>query len=529
MSTCCQASCGKDNNLRVIARSDFLFAAGAVAVIAGLLFPFSPRILDVLLIFSLSLTVAVLLITFSARSALQVLGLPLLIVLATMLRMALSTACSRLILSQDNADTFTGLLGAVLVDNKGLFAILAFAVLVIIIFAVICKTARGISRNAAGFITDIVPVKQTGIDNNLSAGVIDKGRARELRTKISRQAGFFAAMAGTARFILCAAVIELALVIVNVTASLAAEAVSPAATSSRHFTSDCEPRPLRAYTTLAVGAGLVSQMSALLAAVACGYFVRKSAVSDAADDEICEDEFTTRIKVVAKELTPAQTPELQYDDVAAGISGIEAVESRFVESNSADEKDVPELRLWQEVKNDKSYKAMAELLDGKGADTVKTLLTAAETVEELGVTIPVNIAVHLAKKGRRCLLIDLDFQRDAISKVFEVVAVPGQPVKTCVNNLWVWPAGNFAKNDKTDLRKVICGLESRYDRFIVYAPNINHSEHWDKIADCIQAAMLFGDVRKGGEFANSAMRGFHKLLVNRGCEILEPAEGFGNF
>ena len=96
-------SINKPDNTGIISRNDFLFTVGAIAVIAGLLFPASAHILDVLLIFSISLTASVLMITFSAKSASQVLGFPLVIVLTTMLHMALSIASARITISHGDA------------------------------------------------------------------------------------------------------------------------------------------------------------------------------------------------------------------------------------------------------------------------------------------------------------------------------------------------------------------------------------------------------------------------------------------
>jgi hypothetical protein len=133
----------------IIGRTGFLFIAGAIAIIAGLLFPLSAYVLDVLLIFSMSLTMALLIITFSGRGALEVSGFPLLIVLVTMLRMALSVACSRLILSQGNAGTIIGLCGSIFVINNMMLAVLIFGILMMVSFGTICKAVKGISHITA--------------------------------------------------------------------------------------------------------------------------------------------------------------------------------------------------------------------------------------------------------------------------------------------------------------------------------------------------------------------------------------------
>ena len=370
-----------------------LFIAGAVAIIAGLLFPLSSHILDVLLIFSVSLTAAALIITFSARGALEVLGFPLLIVLATMLRMALSVACSKLILVQGDAGTIINLLGGIIVRNNCMFAILTFGALAVVIFGIICKAVKGISRTGTEFTVDIVPIKQIGIDSDLNAGVINNSQALKLREKIARETGFFVAMSGAGRFMLCGAVIELVVIIVNIAASMAVGAVTPTTPEIS----------VKTYATLAVGAGTMTQISALLVVLASVYLVRKSSVSPAASNGSSEQEFAKRIEVVAEEVNIKTEKKVITEDL------------QWFDEQGTDNNEKEDLILWslKDFKDSDYYEAIAELIQSKSADEAKTILMAAESVEELPVTIPINIAMRLAKRGQKCLLIDLDLERSA--------------------------------------------------------------------------------------------------------------------
>ena len=112
--------------------------------------------------------------------------------------------------------------------------------------------------------------------------------------------------------------------------------------------------------------------------------------------------------------------------------------------------------------------------------------------------MPVNVAMRLAQKGLKCLLIDLDLQRDAISKVFDIDSdkagnrahtdVLSGEIPSCVRNLWVWPASNFGKTDgcqsAINIKELIANLESRYDHLIIYAPNIKLLDSLDQIGCC---------------------------------------------
>ena len=526
MSIRCETNLNKSGNPRIIGRNDLLFIGAAIAVAAGLLFPPSAHILDVLLIFSVSLTAAVLIITFSAHSVPDVSGFPLLIVLTTMLRVALSAASTKLILSQDNTSTIISIFGSIIVGNNVMLAILIFGTLTAVVFGTICKAAKGISRTASEFTSDIVPIKQISVDSDLNAGVINKSQAFELREKIAREAGFFAAMGGTARFILCAAVIELAIAVVNIVGGMAAGTISGATAGLS----------VKTYTTLAVGAGMTTQIPALLVAVASIYLVRKSSPPPAANDEPAEQDFAKRIKVVANEVTPSQAIELQYGNIEAEQIVCEELEWSDEPRCMEDEKENDDLNLWvwEEIKDSDCYDAIAELIESKSDNETKTILMAAESVEELPVTVPVNIAMRLAQREKRCLLIDLDLERDAIAKVFDIDSAKRDDkaqkdgIETCISNLYVWPASQLAGTNKDNgesntknIKHIITRLESRYDRLIVYAPNVKLLADSDKIAGRIRAAMLFG---REGESESSAISDFHKLLIGSGCAIFEPRE-----
>jgi hypothetical protein len=507
-----------------------LLIAGAIAVVGGLLFPLSAHILDVLLIFSVSLTAAALVTTFSARGALQVQGFPLLIVLATMLRMALSLSCSKLILVQGDAGTIISLFGTIFVRNNPVLAILVFGTLAAIIFGIIYKTVKAISRTGTEFTADIVPIKQISIDSDLNAGVINKSQALSLREKIARERGFFVAMAGAARFILCCAVIELVIVIVNMVGSMTMGVAGGTTTAI----------PIKTYATLAVGAGMMTQISALVVAAASVYLVRKSSVSAAVNVGAVEQGFTKRIKVVAK--APGESAEITNPAANPDIKDEKKVITEDLEwfdesAEGENEKDDFDLWVWEEIKDSDYHEAIAALIESKSTDEARMILIAAERVEELPVTIPVNIAMRLAKRGRKCLLVDLDSQRDAISKVFELdsaehgdeaqrkAAATARP--TCISNLWVWSANNSGKGDcdgdMTNIKDALASLESRYDRLVIYAPNLKVRADSNTIASCAQAAMLFGSK---GEFEGSSISDFRKLLNSHGCTIFEPSNGF---
>ena len=559
---------------RIVSRNDFLLTAGAIAVIAGLVFPLSGHILDVLLIFSISLTAAVLIITLSAREASEVSGFPLLIVLSTALRMALSVACAKLILFQCDGGTIINALGQLAAGGNVMLTILVFCLPATIILRIVCKAVKGISHSVAEFGCGVAAMRELSIDSDLGAGAINKEQATNLRAIIARERRFFAAMNSAAKFMRCDAVIELLIIIANIVISTA---IGVAASTSVEITGQM-------YVALAVGAGIVTQLSVLIAAVSAEHLVRKSATAGGFDTEgrVSRRIGTERIKVAASEVVVPERAEPQYCKTTIPIDDAIMIESRFIESNSTetgslitgpgtdpneefntadfkrpdesqnagsyDNKD--DLSLWacKEIEDSTWYKLIAELIESKSTDEVKTILMAAENGEELPVTVPVNVAMCLAQKNKRCLLIDLDFERGAISRVFEIDSVnisndrqakaivtdtaKGEKerfgIPTCIGNLCVWPGNNCRKADEdtgaTNLRELTAELESRYDRLIIYAPNIRLLSDWKDVAKCTKTAILFGENGPKNDTEQSCIGDFHELLISCGSEVLKPTE-----
>lgn len=553
-----------------IMRTRSLLIAGVLTIAAGLLLPLSGRILDVLLIFSLSLTVAVLIITFSASRAVEVLGFPLLIVLAALLRMALSVAGSKLILSQGSAGTIIGFLGGIFVEENFVFTIMALGVLTVVIFGTISKAAKSISHTTEEFITDIVPAKQISIDSDLAAGLVDHTKAIRLRDGIAREIGFYAAMSGAAKFILCAAVIELMIIVVDIVASIAAAQGPPAAaqmSAGYSLYEGLQNGHLKIHATL--GAGMITQISALLAAIACKYLVQKTYVPCVADGPFGGAEAAERVKVVSSEVPSAPAVDSQHGNAIVAIeaqattedlklldgpqcseNGKDNFSQTVPSSTKAPGDDLPtgeiecvfehSLSLWGAADDSDYYDAITELIVSESGGDAKTILMAAESAKVLPVTVPVNVAIRLARNGQRCLLIDFDLERDAISSVFDINpnyaddAVNREAVTTAspagINNLWVWSASHLPNTEKDskcnepmNIKKALVSLEKQYDRVIVYAPDIRRLADLDGVAACVQGAMLFGgEAELPDASGDSAIRDFYKLLISCGCNILQP-------
>jgi hypothetical protein len=547
---------------RVVRRTNLLLVVVSLAVVAGLLFPLPSRIFDVLLVFSTSLTAAALIITFSAQQASQVQGFPWLIVLVTTLRVALSVASAKLIFLQGHAGTIVEMAGSLIVrDNNGLTVVI-FSVLTAIIFVIICRTAGNINKTGTELAANIIAAGQIGVDGKPDACLINNEQVFILRDDMAREAGFFTGMAGVAKFVLCAAVIELAIISFNTINGLAAGSATMNPTAS-----------VKTYLVLSTGIGMIVQISSLLTAVASGYLLRKTSAALSISMQ-SEEQPTDRIEIVASEASPAKDAESQDSVARTYPEPAEQIDAEFTEiacatATVADEAEsgidwLDEQLAGPNEKTDANsaalcydsddyYEAIAGLIESElpdHASTLKTILMGAEYTAELPVTMPINIAMCLAQNDLRCLLVDLDPQRNSIAKVFDIDTDDARTeettsdsgrhqghfgIGTCVDNLSVLPASDLAFSgnnlENRDLKHMLSGLERRYDRVILYAPNLravtsNPLSNLEQIADCIQIALPFSSQRGESEIEDSWRVRFRRVLESRGCKVLNPTQTF---
>ena len=155
----------------------------------------------------------------------------------------------------------------------------------------------------------------------------------------------------------------------------------------------------------------------------------------------------------------------------------------------------------------------------KASTHSRCLLLAGNSLEALPVTIPVNLAIHLAKTGT-CLLIDLDTKRDAISKVFDLTAeemptnLKVSSLPTPVENLSVWPARNFDFLKQMNLRGLLEGANKKYDHVLIYAPYLTTLADRKQIAASAKYAMAFtGDHKTDSRLI--------RLLDTCNCKVVQ--------
>ena len=260
-------------------RGDLALAFGIITILVVLILPMPAALLDFSLAISITFSVLVLMTALFIQKPLEFSAFPTVLLIATMLRLALNLASTRLILSgghegTDAAGRVIEAFGNFVMQGNFVIGIIVFSILVIVNFVVITKGSGRIAEVAARFALDAMPGKQMAIDADLSAGLIDEQTAKTRRKELEDESSFFGAMDGASKFVRGDAIAGLLITFINIIGGM----IVGVAQSGMSFTEAGET-----YTLLTVGDGLVSQIPALIVSTAAGLLVSKAGVEGAAD------------------------------------------------------------------------------------------------------------------------------------------------------------------------------------------------------------------------------------------------------
>lgn len=260
-------------------RGDIMLALGVVAILVVLILPLPRWLLDLALAFSITFSVLILMTALFVERPLDFNAFPTILLLATMIRLSLNLASTRLILSDGHEGTQAAgqvieAFGSFVMGGNFIIGIIVFAILVIVNFVVITKGSGRIAEVSARFSLDAMPGKQMAIDADLSSGLIDEDTAKRRRKDLEEESAFFGAMDGASKFVRGDAVAGLLITFINVIAGM----IIGVAQKGLTFAEAAD-----AYTRLTVGDGLVSQIPALIVSTAAGMVVTKAGVAGTAE------------------------------------------------------------------------------------------------------------------------------------------------------------------------------------------------------------------------------------------------------
>ena len=261
---------------------DIGFAIGIVAILVVLFLPIPPILLDMGLAISISLSVVILMVALWIQRPLDFSAFPTVLLIATMLRLSLNVATTRLILSHGHegpaaAGHIVGGFSKLVMGGDFVIGVIVFLILITINFMVITKGASRIAEVGARFTLDAIPGKQMAIDADLSAGLIDEKEARSRRAELEQESSFFGSMDGASKFVRGDAIAGIIITGVNIFGGIIIGMF-------RHGLSFSDSADL--YTKLSVGDGLVTQIPALIVSLAAGLLVSKGGNKGAAQEAI---------------------------------------------------------------------------------------------------------------------------------------------------------------------------------------------------------------------------------------------------
>jgi flagellar biosynthesis protein FlhA len=242
-----------------------------LSVLAMIVLPLPPLALDVLFTFNIALSVLVAMAVVNVSRPLDFAIFPTVLLLATLLRLALNVASTRVVLMHGHegasaAGRVIEAFGEFVVGGNYAVGIVVFAILTIINFVVVTKGAGRISEVSARFTLDAMPGKQMAIDADLNAGLINQDEARARRAEVRAEADFYGSMDGASKFVRGDATAGIMILVINIVGGLAIGTLS----HGMNFGDAA-----RVYTLLTIGDGLVAQIPALLLSTAVAIIVTR--------------------------------------------------------------------------------------------------------------------------------------------------------------------------------------------------------------------------------------------------------------
>ncbi len=261
---------------------DVFFALGIVFILAVLFLPIPAFLIDVGLAFSIALSVLILMVALWIGRPLDFSSFPTVLLIATMLRLSLNIATTRMILSHGNEGTYAA--GYVIsgfsklvMSSDFVIGLIVFLILIVVNFIVITKGATRIAEVGARFTLDAIPGKQMSIDADLSAGMIDDKTAQLRRRELEEESSFFGSMDGASKFVRGDAIAGLIITAINIVGGIAIGYL-------RHGMGIGEAADV--FIKLSVGDGLVTQIPALIVSLAAGLLVSKGGTRGSADQAV---------------------------------------------------------------------------------------------------------------------------------------------------------------------------------------------------------------------------------------------------
>ncbi len=271
----------------ILDNTDIFMGFAAMCILMVMVIPIPPALLDLFLTFNITFALVILLVGMYVMNPLEFSSFPSILLLATLFRLSLNVASTRMILLHGSEGTQAAgkvikAFGNFVVGGNYVVGVIVFLILVVVNFVVITKGAGRIAEVAARFTLDAMPGKQMSIDADLNAGLIDENEARRRREQIARESEYYGAMDGANKFVRGDAIAGIIITLINIVAGFAIGVLQNGMSFGQ---------AAQTYTLLTVGDGLVSQVPALIISTAAGIVVSRAGSDSGLGREIASQLF----------------------------------------------------------------------------------------------------------------------------------------------------------------------------------------------------------------------------------------------
>ncbi|HIG11706.1 MAG: flagellar biosynthesis protein FlhA [bacterium] len=246
--------------------ADWVMGIGVLGLMVTLITPLSPGVLDILLATNITISLLLLMVTMNAGASTELSTFPTILLFATLFRLGLNVASTRLILTGGGAGSIITAFGNYVAGENLTVGMVVFLILIIIQFVVITKGSGRISEVSARFVLDAMPGKQMAIDADLNAGLIDSTEAKERRAEIATEAEFYGSMDGASKFVRGDAIAGLIITALNLIGGITIGSLGGMGLAEAG----------ERFSKLTIGDGLVSQIPALFISTSAAVLVTKN-------------------------------------------------------------------------------------------------------------------------------------------------------------------------------------------------------------------------------------------------------------
>jgi flagellar biosynthesis protein FlhA len=305
--------------------SDLVMVLLVVGILTVLFVPIPAGLLDFLILTNVSFAMLLLLLTFYVARPVEFSTFPSLLLIATLFRLSLNVATTRLILTDANAGKVISAIGAYVVGGNYVIGLIVFLILVVVQYVVVTNGAQRVSEVAARFTLDSMPGQQMSIDAELNMGFISQDEAKRRRKLLEKESGFYGAMDGASKFVKGDAIAGIIIMLINIVGGLVIGVMQMGLPWAE---------ALHTFTLLTVGDGIVTQVPALVIAVGTGIIVTRSASDANLSSEVLRQltAYPKTMQIVVGALVLLLClpgiPALPVAVVAATLFGVATISSR---------------------------------------------------------------------------------------------------------------------------------------------------------------------------------------------------------